>query len=190
MSANGNEKGVMGVIGDVVQEKIAALQWERVLAATAAGAALGAAYSVIDQTVLSAPRVSPLPYMSARLASTMPDVVDRMEAFYKLRALVAGDRAKARFTEFAVQALRQSEVVGIAYDDVVSGARELVTPNMGALRLWTQTRQHVHVIVRTLRSMLVLVNRPKDLKVETAFNELYEAYQNRLFVMHQRIAAT
>lgn len=155
------------------------------------GAVVGLGYSVVDQTILHKPKVSALPYTSTRLQQQMPDVLDRAEKFYAHRSLVRSRRGKQEFERLAGEMLRQSEYFAAIYARMmaVHANDSGVTP-LGLeehFRLKHQAKGHWEVIVQYLRAMAVLINAPDNLIVDNDFNQLYEAFQNRFYIIHQSI---
>lgn len=160
--------------------------WGKMLSSVAVGAATGGAYSVFDQTILHRNASKhELPYVTDYLKRAAPDIVRKMEHFYKYRNVVASQRHKDAFREFAVEVMRQSEFVASIYNQVASQG-DHVEPSMQVMSLFYQLKDHVTIVIRYLRSMLALIERDDDVDVEHAFNALYECYNNRLFNVQSR----
>jgi flagellin-specific chaperone FliS len=177
----------MASVGSVLQEKLEEVSWGQVLLAGAVGALLGGGYSVIDQTILHAENHQiDLPYKSTLLTETMPDIMVKMQNFYQLRRLIkSGPESKKHFKTLAVRALKQTEAVGALYDACMQVKD--IDPEMTAISHWTQAKTHVDVIIKILRTMITYIDQSESLRADAVFNELYESFQNRLYLMRQKI---
>ena len=160
----------------------------KMLACAGIGLVVGAGYSVVDQTLLHKKRTIKLPYLSDVLDRQMPDVVTRMEKFYSYKRLVRTQRGKEEFERVATEMLKQCEYFAALYSQIMREG-DNTTPEALQKYIWAkqQTQVHFKVIEKYMRVMCVLIGQQHNLQIEHDFNLLYEAFQNRFWLMHQTI---
>lgn len=160
------------------------VNWGKLAAAAAVGAGAGAAYAIIDQTVLHRKQKdNKLPLSTDTLERTAPDILARLTRFYQYRNSVPTQHHKNEFRRLTIEVMRQSEYLAAVYNRIMSDSQKL-TPDMDIIAKYNQMKKHVKVIVGVLRTMLALVQndeKEEDLSLTDAFNRLYECFHNRLF---------
>lgn len=167
-----------GVFADV--------NWAKFCASLGVGAAIGGAYNLFDQTILHRrQRKNELPGVTDFLRQAAPDIVRKMEQFYLYRNVIPDAKKKEAFRHYAQEVLAQSEFVAALYNQVTSLSDD-VEPTMQIVSLYQQLNDHTLIVVRFLRMMLALIDRVDDVKLETAFNEVYECFNNRLWTVQSR----
>lgn len=168
-----------------VQKLFKDFNWTKFGTAVMLAAAGGAAYSVIDQTMIHRPKPgSKLPCVTDFLVTTAPDILEALDRFYQYRNTVPDQRSKTEFCRLAGKVVVQSEYIAAIYQQLQQ-TRDLVTPEMEALDLCNQMRAHVAVAIECMRKMLALVQRPGDVDLEDAFNQLYSTFNNRVYLTEQ-----
>lgn len=174
-------------IKDVMKD----VHWGKVGGAVAVGAAIGGAYSLFDQTVLHRKKTSAadkMPGVTDFLHRAAPDIVRKMQQFYLYRNVIVDDRRREAFRNYCAQVLEQSEYIAAIYNRVAC-QEDFVEPTMQIVTLNQQLKTHTRIAVQMLRMMLAAIGRIDDVKVETAFNEVYECFHNRLFTIESKFRA-
>lgn len=196
ISSTNNEKNHDNVVDseeNVKQGFFDGFSVKQMIFSAAVGAVLGIGYSVFDQTILHKQHPSYLPYKSEILAQKMPDVVEKMEKFYKYRQYVSLDWEKQEFKRMAKEMLKQCEYFAIVFDKMLqihnkndSGG---ITPEGQSqhFTLRAQAKKHFDIIVQYLRSMAILIKVENNLVVENDFNELYSLFLSRFYIIHQKV---
>jgi hypothetical protein len=177
--------------GAAFQAAFKEVNWAKFGGAMAVGATIGGAYSLFDQTVLHRKKASAadkMPGVTDFLNRCAPDIVRKMQQFYLYRNVIVDERRREAFRNYCAQVLEQSEYVAAIYNRVAC-QDDFVEPTMQILALNQQLKAHTRIAVQLLRLMLAAIGRVDDVKVETAFNEVYECFHNRVFTVESKFRA-
>ena len=170
----------------VAETLFADFNYGKLAIASALGAAVGAAYSVFDQTMLH--RKQPgqsLPAASDYLSKAAPDMLRALDRFYKYRNTVPNQAAKDEFRLCMIELMRQAEYVAALYNEF-HAMGDHVTPDMRSMKLFYQMKDHTRVAVASMRAMLALIELSGDVDLELAFNKVYECFNNRMFNIYSK----
>jgi hypothetical protein len=170
-----------------MQKLFKEFDWTKFASAVMLAAGAGAAYSVLDQTVIHRPQAgSKLPCVNDYLQTYAADILEALDRFYQYRNVVPDRRSKNEFYRLTGEVVHQSEFIASIYQHFM-GKREKITPDMKSFDLINRMRAHIKIAVECMRTMRALVNRPGDVDFEDAFNTLYSTYHNRIYVLEQQV---
>lgn len=179
-------------LGTAIQAAFSDVNWLKFAGALGVGAAIGGAYSIVDQTVIHRKKKSvadSMPGVTDFLNACAPDIVHKMRHFYLYRNVIVDERRREAFRNYCAQVLEQSEYIAAIYNRVAMQGDNFVEPTMQIVTLMQQLKAHTRIAVQLLRLMLAAIGRVDDIKVETAFNEVYECFHNRLFTVESKFRA-